>query len=177
MVVVNGKPLKVKVKGWRYYYAEDETGNVILDFHDIRGRNMALDENGALRKPEDWENMDFCSDHEGDFSSKRLNKCFIYGGKQVMWKKTDPADLDKDALYSPVYINDTVADISDDNTGKNYNSLTFTELLQLSSPERSSMPRRPWRMTSTADTTHGWKGSRTSSMSSGRITWMRTVTR
>ena len=133
MVVVNGKPLKVKVKGWRYYYAEDETGNVILDFHDIRGRNMALDENGALRKPEDWENMDFCSDHEGDFSSKRLNKCFIYGGKQVMWKKTDPADLDKDALYSPVYINDTVADISDDNTGKNYNSLTFTELLQLSS--------------------------------------------
>ena len=134
IVEVNGKPLKVKVKGWHYYYAVDDTGNIILDFHDLRGNNLALDENGALRKPEDWEGLEFYSDHLGDHKAKKLSRCFKLGDDLVMWKKTEETENDeeKSALYGPRYMNGEPADISD-NMGKSYNDLTFSEMRNLSS--------------------------------------------
>ena len=132
VVEVNGKKLKVKVKGWHYYYAVDETGNVITDFHDIRGKNLALDENGALRKPEDWEGLEFYSDHQGDHKAKKLSRCMFIGSEQVMWKKKDITDADKDAMYEPQDINGKLVEIIDKD-GKEYNELSYFDLMELSS--------------------------------------------
>jgi len=131
MVEVNGKRLKVKVKGWRYYYAVDEKDNVVTDFHDIRGRNLALDENGELRKPEDWKDLKFYTDHKGDYTSKRLSKCFNIGSEEVMWKKTEEKDNDKDALYVPMNKNGDKVKIIDEK-GKNFSELCFVDMMQLS---------------------------------------------
>lgn len=129
---VNGKKLKVKVKGWKYYYAVDEMGNVVTDFHDLRGNNMALDENGVLRKPEDWTGLEFYSDHKGDYSSKRLSRVMTIGTEKVMWKKKDISDSYKDAIYEPQYKNGRVAEIIDENN-KTYTDLSFFDLMKLTS--------------------------------------------
>ena len=132
MVEVNGKKLKVKVKGWRYYYAVDEMGNVVTDFHDLRGQNVALDENNALRKPEDWAGLEFYSDHKGDHTAKRLNKGLRFDNEKVIWKKIDKADSDKDAMYEPIYEDGRKADICDENE-KKLENLSLTDIMQLSS--------------------------------------------
>ena len=104
MVDINGKPHKVLVKGWRYYYAVDEEGNVVTDFHNISGANLALDDNDILKRPEDWSNMDFFSDHYGDIHGKYLTRCFDYKGKQVGYKKSIKTDEDSETTYEAFFL-------------------------------------------------------------------------
>ena len=132
-VKINGKRLKVKVKSWRYYYAVDEEGNVVTDFHDLKGTNVALDENQKLRKPEDWKGLEFFSDHQGDHKAKCLTKCFDYNGRQVAWIGVTKESEGGQNIFEPYYINmQPAAELqSQDMKNKKYMSCNYKELCNL----------------------------------------------
>lgn len=130
MVEINGKPYKVMVKGWRYYYAVDDEGRVVTDFHNLSGANLAVDENNALRKPEDWANLDFFSDHK---NGKYLTRCFDYKDKQVGYRKTIKTDDDSEQMYEAFFLNGGGAaeQLKPSNNGKNSNIIVTPEKIFL----------------------------------------------